>query len=66
MIIEVNNLVKQYSRAKTPSVKGVSFSVNEGEFFALLDDRLATFNECLSALIEKNPVQEKHSSGLRM
>jgi ABC-2 type transport system ATP-binding protein len=36
MIIEVNNLVKQYSRAKTPSVKGVSFSVNEGEFFAFL------------------------------
>jgi ABC-2 type transport system ATP-binding protein len=36
MIIEVNNLVKQYSRAKTPSVKGVSFSVDEGEFFAFL------------------------------
>jgi ABC-2 type transport system ATP-binding protein len=36
MIIEVNNLVKQYNRAKTPSVKGVDFAVDEGEFFAFL------------------------------
>jgi len=35
-VIQVNNLVKQYDRAKEPSVKGVSFSVNEGEFFAFL------------------------------
>jgi ABC-2 type transport system ATP-binding protein len=36
MIIEVNNLVKQYNKTKTPAVKGVSFSVREGEFFAFL------------------------------
>jgi ABC-2 type transport system ATP-binding protein len=36
MMIEVNNLVKQYDKAKTPSVKGVSFGVEEGEFFAFL------------------------------
>jgi ABC-2 type transport system ATP-binding protein len=35
-IIEVEELVKQYDKAKTPSVKGVSFAVNEGEFFAFL------------------------------
>jgi ABC-2 type transport system ATP-binding protein len=35
-IIQVENLIKQYDRAKTPSVKGVSFAVNEGEFFAFL------------------------------
>jgi ABC-2 type transport system ATP-binding protein len=35
-IIEVDNLVKKYSRAKTPSVDGVSFAVKEGEFFAFL------------------------------
>jgi ABC-2 type transport system ATP-binding protein len=35
-IIEVNNLVKRYKGAKSPSVKGVSFSVEEGEFFAFL------------------------------
>ena len=35
-VIEVNNLVKQYKRAKTPSVDDISFSVNEGEFFAFL------------------------------
>ncbi len=35
-VIEVNNLVKQYSGAKSPSVNGVSFSVGEGEFFAFL------------------------------
>jgi ABC-2 type transport system ATP-binding protein len=36
MMIEVEKLVKQYSKAKTPSVKEISFAVNEGEFFAFL------------------------------
>lgn len=35
-LIEVNKLVKQYNKAKTPAVDGVSFVVNEGEFFAFL------------------------------
>ncbi len=35
-VIEVKNLVKQYKSAKTPSVDGVSFTVNKGEFFAFL------------------------------
>ena len=35
-VISVENLVKQYDKAKTPAVKGVDFSVNEGEFFAFL------------------------------
>ncbi|SHN59343.1 ATP-binding cassette domain-containing protein [Desulfitobacterium chlororespirans] len=35
-VIEVKNLVKQYKGAKTPSVDGVSFTVNKGEFFAFL------------------------------
>jgi ABC-2 type transport system ATP-binding protein len=35
-VIEVNNLVKQYKGAKEPSVKDVSFSVGQGEFFAFL------------------------------
>ncbi|MDR3225273.1 MAG: ATP-binding cassette domain-containing protein, partial [Clostridiales Family XIII bacterium] len=35
-VIQVNNLIKQYDRAKEPSVRGVSFSVDEGEFFAFL------------------------------
>ena len=35
-VIEVNNLVKQYKGAKSPSVDGVSFAVKEGEFFAFL------------------------------
>lgn len=35
-IIQVNELIKQYDRAKTPSVKGVNFNVEEGEFFAFL------------------------------
>ena len=29
-IIQVEELVKQYAKARTPAVKGVSFSVNEG------------------------------------
>ncbi|MDR1539286.1 MAG: ATP-binding cassette domain-containing protein [Clostridiales bacterium] len=35
-VIEVNELVKQYKGAKSPSVDGVSFSVGKGEFFAFL------------------------------
>ncbi|MDR3121977.1 MAG: ATP-binding cassette domain-containing protein [Clostridiales bacterium] len=35
-VIEVNELVKQYKGAKSPSVDGVSFSVEQGEFFAFL------------------------------
>jgi len=35
-VIEVNNLVKLYKGAKTPSVNDISFTVNKGEFFAFL------------------------------
>lgn len=35
-MIHVENLVKQYDKAKTPSVKGINFNVSEGEFFAFL------------------------------
>lgn len=35
-MIEVNSLVKQYDRAKEPAVKGIDFSVNQGDFFAFL------------------------------
>lgn len=35
-VIEVHDLVKQYKKAKEPAVRGVSFEVAEGEFFAFL------------------------------
>jgi ABC-2 type transport system ATP-binding protein len=35
-MIKVDELVKQYDKAKEPAVKGVSFAVEEGEFFAFL------------------------------
>ncbi|MDR2566747.1 MAG: ABC transporter ATP-binding protein [Bifidobacteriaceae bacterium] len=35
-VIEVEHLVKRYKKAKEPAVKDVSFSVEEGEFFAFL------------------------------
>ncbi|MEA4924285.1 MAG: ABC transporter ATP-binding protein [Syntrophomonadaceae bacterium] len=35
-IIQVEDLIKKYDKAPTPAVKGVSFAVNEGEFFAFL------------------------------
>lgn len=35
-VIEVENLVKQYKKAPAPAVDGVSFAVDEGEFFAFL------------------------------
>ena len=35
-VIEVRDLVKQYKGTKEPSVKGISFSADQGEFFAFL------------------------------
>lgn len=35
-VIQVNNLVKQYSKAKEAAVNDISFNVGEGEFFAFL------------------------------
>ncbi len=35
-MISVNGLIKQYDKAKEPSVKGISFDVKEGDFFAFL------------------------------
>ncbi len=35
-MIHVDHLIKQYDKAKTPSVKGINFDVEEGEFFAFL------------------------------
>jgi len=35
-IIEVKDLVKQYKKTKEPAVRGVSFDVRPGEFFAFL------------------------------
>lgn len=35
-IIEVEELIKQYKKAKQPAVDGISFTVERGEFFALL------------------------------
>ncbi len=36
LIIEVNNLTKQYKNSKTNAVDGISFTVARGEFFTLL------------------------------
>jgi ABC-2 type transport system ATP-binding protein len=35
-ILEVTNLTKQYDKTKVPAVDNISFSVDEGEFFAFL------------------------------
>ncbi len=35
-MIEVKSLVKQYDQTKEPAVKGIDFSVDQGEFFAFL------------------------------
>ena len=49
-IIQVEELVKQYDKAKTPAVKGVSFAVNEGEFFAFLGPNGAGKTTTISVL----------------
>ncbi|MDR1272513.1 MAG: ABC transporter ATP-binding protein [Clostridiales Family XIII bacterium] len=50
-MIEVNNLVKRYKRAKAPSVADVSFSVGDGEFFAFLGPNGAGKTTTISILI---------------
>jgi ABC-2 type transport system ATP-binding protein len=35
-IIKVNQLTKQYNKAKEPAVDGISFEVQKGDFFAFL------------------------------
>jgi ABC-2 type transport system ATP-binding protein len=36
LIVQINNLVKQYAGAPEPAVKGISFGILEGEIFSLL------------------------------
>lgn len=49
-MIEVNSLVKQYDKSKEPAVKGIDFSVNEGEFFAFLGPNGAGKSTTISIL----------------
>ncbi|MDR1029040.1 MAG: ATP-binding cassette domain-containing protein [Clostridiales Family XIII bacterium] len=49
-IIEVNGLVKQYKGAKAPSVKGIDFAVEQGEFFAFLGPNGAGKTTTISVL----------------
>ena len=49
-IIEVKNLVKRYKKADENAVDGVSFSVDEGEFFAFLGPNGAGKTTTISVL----------------
>ncbi len=49
-IIEVKNLVKRYKKASENAVDGVSFSVEEGEFFAFLGPNGAGKTTTISVL----------------
>lgn len=49
-MIEVSSLVKQYDKSKEPAVKGIDFSVNEGEFFAFLGPNGAGKSTTISIL----------------
>ncbi|MFP3154550.1 ATP-binding cassette domain-containing protein [Lachnospiraceae bacterium ZAX-1] len=49
-VIEVNSLVKQYDKTKEPAVKGISFNVKEGEFFAFLGPNGAGKTTSISVL----------------
>ncbi|MDR1807127.1 MAG: ATP-binding cassette domain-containing protein [Propionibacteriaceae bacterium] len=49
-VIEVEDLVKQYKKTKTPAVDGVSFTVQEGEFFAFLGQNGAGKTTTISIL----------------
>jgi len=49
-VIEVKELVKKYDKAKTPAVKSIDFSVNEGEFFAFLGPNGAGKTTAISIL----------------
>ncbi|MCX7747066.1 MAG: ATP-binding cassette domain-containing protein [Clostridia bacterium] len=49
-VIEVDNLMKQYRKAKEAAVKGISFNVREGEFFAFLGPNGAGKSTTISIL----------------
>jgi len=49
-MIEVKSLVKKYDKAKEPSVKGIDFTVKEGEFFAFLGPNGAGKTTTISVL----------------
>lgn len=49
-VIQVENLVKQYKRAKKASVNDISFNVREGEFFAFLGPNGAGKSTTISIL----------------
>jgi ABC-2 type transport system ATP-binding protein len=49
-VIKVENLTKRYKKAETPAVDGISFSVNEGEFFAFLGQNGAGKTTTISIL----------------
>jgi ABC-2 type transport system ATP-binding protein len=49
-IIVVDNLIKKYKTANTNAVDGVSFKVEEGEFFSMLGPNGAGKTTTLSIL----------------
>lgn len=49
-VIEVQNLLKQYKKATSPAVAGVSFQVDEGELFAFLGPNGAGKTTAISIL----------------
>ena len=49
-VIEVDNLLKQYKKATSPAVAGVSFQVDEGELFAFLGPNGAGKTTAISIL----------------
>jgi ABC-2 type transport system ATP-binding protein len=50
VVVQVDDLVKTYRKAKTPAVDGVSLSVRRGEFFALLGPNGAGKTTTISVL----------------
>lgn len=62
-MIEVNNLVKKYKGAKIPSVDNVSFTVEEGEFFAFLGPNGAGKTTTISIL---TTILSKTSGGVKI
>lgn len=62
-IIEVENLVKRYKKAKTNAVDNISFKVKKGEFFAFLGPNGAGKTTTLSIL---NTTLAKTSGNIRI
>lgn len=57
-MLEVNNVTKTYKHSKNPAIKGISFSVKNGEIFGLIGKNGAGKSTTLKSILGIHPFEE--------